>query len=190
MLDVFVALIYSLGVCTLIALLVWIFQEVSTRLPPKKQRYSVSKPLAAKPSTTFKPPTNPQEAKRLRQIVTQLKAESPGHTDSWYWNAAWQRLELDRPSPTRKEESEARSSHSIGVDTFKPSAKSTSEKEPTLIVRQTVSGTVQNKLYRLVKGDWKTAERLLQNIRRRNPTRSEQWVWEKVIWDLERDRIL
>ncbi|KAM3112876.1 hypothetical protein [Phormidesmis sp. 146-33] len=36
--------------------------------------------------------------------------------------------------------------------------------------------------------DRATAYRLFEEIRDRYPNRSEQWVWEKVKWDIERDR--
>lgn len=36
--------------------------------------------------------------------------------------------------------------------------------------------------------DRATAERLLALAREYNPHRSEQWCYEKVIYDLERDR--
>jgi hypothetical protein len=31
-------------------------------------------------------------------------------------------------------------------------------------------------------------ERLLETARRNTPDRSEQWYWEKILYDLERDR--
>jgi hypothetical protein len=31
-------------------------------------------------------------------------------------------------------------------------------------------------------------ERLLHHTRDRNPNRTEQWYWEKILYDLERDR--
>jgi hypothetical protein len=30
-------------------------------------------------------------------------------------------------------------------------------------------------------------ERLLENARLRTPDKSEQWYWEKILYDLERD---
>lgn len=36
--------------------------------------------------------------------------------------------------------------------------------------------------------DRDVAERLVSSARRSNPGRSEQWYWEKVIYDLNRDR--
>lgn len=51
-----------------------------------------------------------------------------------------------------------------------------------------VSAITQNKLYRLTHGDVKMIDRLLIHTRSRNPDRPEQWIWEKVICDLERDR--
>ncbi|MBW4474030.1 MAG: hypothetical protein KME45_27195 [Stenomitos rutilans HA7619-LM2] len=54
--------------------------------------------------------------------------------------------------------------------------------------KQSVTGKVQNQLLTLVNGDMKTANRLLEYTRRKNPLQSEQWIWEKVIHDLKRDR--
>lgn len=51
-----------------------------------------------------------------------------------------------------------------------------------------VSREVQNKLLSMVNGDSRMADRLLDHARKHNAHRTEQWVWEKVIYDLERDR--
>ncbi|PSB19301.1 hypothetical protein C7B65_12080 [Phormidesmis priestleyi ULC007] len=40
----------------------------------------------------------------------------------------------------------------------------------------------------LLNGDTATAQRLFETARSRNPGESDQWCWEKVLWDLERDR--
>jgi hypothetical protein len=36
--------------------------------------------------------------------------------------------------------------------------------------------------------DMDRIERLLANARRHQPDRSEQWYWEKILYDMERDR--
>ncbi len=46
---------------------------------------------------------------------------------------------------------------------------------------------LRQRLFVLVKGDWELAERLLTQVRSNFPGRSEDWYWEKVIYDLERD---
>ncbi len=51
-----------------------------------------------------------------------------------------------------------------------------------------VGREVEAKLLRLLNGNHATALRLVQQAQLRNPDRSEQWCWEKVISDLERDR--
>ncbi|MCL1472800.1 hypothetical protein [Argonema antarcticum] len=48
---------------------------------------------------------------------------------------------------------------------------------------------LRQRLFVLVKGDWDLAERLLHQARENNPGRSEDWYWEKVIYDLERDHL-
>lgn len=40
----------------------------------------------------------------------------------------------------------------------------------------------------LLNGDTATAQRLFETARLRNPGESDQWCWEKVLWDIERDR--
>jgi hypothetical protein len=47
---------------------------------------------------------------------------------------------------------------------------------------------LQNDLLILLKGDVRTAKRLLAQQRRKNPGKSDNWYLEKVIYDLERDR--
>ncbi|NJO75971.1 MAG: hypothetical protein HC833_20785 [Leptolyngbyaceae cyanobacterium RM1_406_9] len=51
-----------------------------------------------------------------------------------------------------------------------------------------VSVSVESRLYRLLHGDRAGAVRLIGSIRARNPDKSEQWCWDKAIFDLERDR--
>lgn len=44
------------------------------------------------------------------------------------------------------------------------------------------------KLYYLTK-DWNISERLVRQVLYNNPGQSEQWAYEKAIFDLERDRL-
>ncbi len=39
----------------------------------------------------------------------------------------------------------------------------------------------------LMNNDIQRIDRLLTNARQRNPGQSEQWYWEKILYDLERD---
>jgi hypothetical protein len=52
----------------------------------------------------------------------------------------------------------------------------------------TVRRSTRQKLMTLLNGDRKTVERLLENVRFRYPGQTENWYWEKVIYDLKRDR--
>jgi hypothetical protein len=47
---------------------------------------------------------------------------------------------------------------------------------------------LERELLTLVNGDKALATRLLLNIRLRNPQRIKSWCYEKVIYDLKRDR--
>jgi len=51
-----------------------------------------------------------------------------------------------------------------------------------------VSRSTRNQLLRLVGGNTAVAQRLVSDVSDRNPTRTEQWCWEKAIYDIERDR--
>jgi hypothetical protein len=50
------------------------------------------------------------------------------------------------------------------------------------------SHRLHNQLLRLLRGDRKAANRLLEHVREMHPGRSERWYYEKVIYDLQRDR--
>ena len=49
-----------------------------------------------------------------------------------------------------------------------------------------VDDSTKYQLYALV--DEHTAQRLVRHTRQQHPNRGDQWIWEKVILDLERDR--
>jgi hypothetical protein len=51
-----------------------------------------------------------------------------------------------------------------------------------------VSRSTQQQLMRLVNGNRHVADRLVARVRAQHPDRSDQWCWEKAIYDLERDR--
>ncbi len=51
-----------------------------------------------------------------------------------------------------------------------------------------VSRSTRKQLIRLVGGNAAVAQRLVRDVQVRNPGRTEQWCWEKAIYDIERDR--
>lgn len=51
-----------------------------------------------------------------------------------------------------------------------------------------VSRGTRGQLLRLVGGNASVAQRLVSDVSDRNPGRTEQWCWEKAIYDIERDR--
>lgn len=55
-------------------------------------------------------------------------------------------------------------------------------------IKVPVNRATQDQLLLLLHGDRGAALRLVERERGRNPQRHEQWLWEKVIGDLERDR--
>lgn len=69
-----------------------------------------------------------------------------------------------------------------------PAPTPTPKRVPIVGVKSASANRLQPKLISLLNGDRKTAERLLQAARLRHPEQSEQWLFEKVIHDLQRDR--
>jgi hypothetical protein len=51
-----------------------------------------------------------------------------------------------------------------------------------------VSPQTRHKLIKLLGNHQPTVDRLIDQARLRNPGEEEQWYWEKVLYDLERDR--
>ena len=54
--------------------------------------------------------------------------------------------------------------------------------------RRPVRSQTQRELLRLVGGNRAVADRLVEQLQLRNPNHSEQWCWEKAIYDIQRDR--
>ena len=50
------------------------------------------------------------------------------------------------------------------------------------------SQELKQRLYNLVGGNKEIAERLIDSEKERNPGYPEKWYWEKIVYDLERDR--
>ena len=51
-----------------------------------------------------------------------------------------------------------------------------------------VNRSTRQQLMRLVNGNQAVADRLISRVRSQHPDRSEQWWWEKAIYDIQRDR--
>jgi hypothetical protein len=51
-----------------------------------------------------------------------------------------------------------------------------------------VAPQTRQKLLKLLGNNQATADRLIGHAKLRNPGEPEQWYWEKVLYDLERDR--
>ncbi len=51
-----------------------------------------------------------------------------------------------------------------------------------------VARSTRKQLMNRVGGNAAVAQRLVSDVQQRNPGRTEQWCWEKAIYDIERDR--
>lgn len=71
-----------------------------------------------------------------------------------------------------------------------PPQKNLSPPHPRTHHRPTrpVRSRTERELLRLVGGNRAVADRLVEQVQLRNPQHSEQWCWEKAIYDIQRDR--
>lgn len=78
--------------------------------------------------------------------------------------------------------------NAVGLSSRQRSSfKSSLDEESTIRIEQ-ASRQLQKKLLRLLHDERDTANRLLYQVKLKNPNRSVDWYVEKVIYDLERDR--
>jgi hypothetical protein len=56
------------------------------------------------------------------------------------------------------------------------------------MANSTVDPEIRRRAIILAGHDMDRIERLLEAARRNSPSESEQWYWEKILYDMERDR--
>lgn len=81
----------------------------------------------------------------------------------------------------------AKNAKDAGKLSSMPRINSSLNEESTIRIEQ-ASRKLQKKLLRLLHDERDTANRLLYQVKLKNPNRSVDWYAEKVIYDLERDR--
>jgi hypothetical protein len=70
----------------------------------------------------------------------------------------------------------------------RPTRPASTRPAPTTAPTRPVRSRTEKELLRLVGGNRAVAERLVEQVQIRNPHHSEQWCWEKAIYDIQRDR--
>lgn len=73
-------------------------------------------------------------------------------------------------------------------DLKKRQSRSWSTQPPYPKQELTADAHLQSQLFALVGGDRATAKRLVEQKKQNHPGMSENWYWQRVIADLERDR--
>ena len=76
----------------------------------------------------------------------------------------------------------------VSLSPTKPKRSTSKNNRQKLPISQQQLFYLERELLSLVNGDKALATRLLLNIRLRNPQSSKSWFFEKVIYDLKRDR--
>ncbi|HEY9655633.1 MAG TPA: hypothetical protein V6C50_09085 [Crinalium sp.] len=142
------------------------------------------------------------DKQQAKSLVEAAQSHYPGNTALWYLMRVISDLEQQQaeyfrqrrlpnaPAPARSAQPQAaptqpvqRRQPMLPLQPWRPPVTGA----PTQQI-QPPSSQVQQKLLTLVYGNQQTVDRLVGQTRKANPLQSEQWVWEKVIFDLERDR--
>jgi hypothetical protein len=124
-----------------------------------------------------------------KSTITYLKQIMPGQPNAWYERIAGEVLAGRMPLPKIQ-----------GV--VEPSApKPPAASKPSATVPNTVGAAIRQasrkqpanaatkaKLHKLAHSDKAVAARLASQVAFNHPHKSEQWCYEKAIFDLERDR--
>jgi flagellar basal body-associated protein FliL len=76
----------------------------------------------------------------------------------------------------------------LSLSSTKPKRATSKNNRQNLPISQPKLFYLERELLTLVNGDKALATRLFLSIRLRNPQRSKSWCYEKVIYDLKRDR--
>lgn len=143
------------------------------------------------------------DTKKAKTLVANAQARNPGNSALWYLQKVIQELEQQQaeyfrnrrlptaPATPKPDQPIKVPSEQVNWSQAEQQLKQRL-RQPARVAKanpaQSVSSKVQNHLFTLVNGEMRTADRLLEHTRKTNPFQTEQWVWEKVIFDLERDR--
>lgn len=164
--DQIIALAVAALVSLAFVLVRILIDEIQSQKSPEERRRAIAR-------------SQPVNGKALQRIVAQLRKDYPDRSEAWYWQKAHRDYALSQTQAPPLNLTPPKS---------EPSRNPLELPKQPLRVVQTVDTHTQRKLFALVNGNRKVAARLLETTRDRNPSRSEQWCWEKVIYDLERDR--
>lgn len=141
------------------------------------------------------------DKQQAKSLVTAAQSTYPGNTALWYLMKVISDLEQQQaeyfrqrrlPSaPATARPAQPKAAPTQPAQSRQPLPPFQPWRPATTVAptqhHQPPSSQVQQKLLALVQGNQQTVERLVGHTRKTNPLQSEQWVWEKVIFDLERD---
>lgn len=161
--TVFITLAWSLFVCAIVCVVVLVAQAVN------EQRRSRSKSVT---------PPNPLR----QQTYVHPPQSSQGRKPAPYRYILPSKQGKDLRQATARSQTASSDRSEYGKNARQHQRKTSASPQ------QPVDDQLRKRLFILVNGDMKTANRLLEHTRQSNSLQSEQWVWEKVIYDLERDR--
>jgi hypothetical protein len=109
------------------------------------------------------------DKKRAKTYIQGAMAYYPGQTDLWYLQKVISDLEQRQ------------------AEAFRQRRQGTAQQVKHREI-QPANSQRFNYLLSLLRGDRNAASRLVESTRSNNSGKSEQWILDKVIFDLERDR--
>jgi hypothetical protein len=124
-----------------------------------------------------------QEIEADRQRLRQEKQEAARQIE-----ADRIRLRREKEITDRQLEQDLEAARQRLRNTQQHSKTSDRAKSKNLKQSRQVTHKIKSKLEKLCGNDYRLAQRLVDGIRLDHPDRTEQWCWEKAIWDMERDR--
>jgi DNA polymerase III alpha subunit (gram-positive type) len=124
-----------------------------------------------------------QEIEADRQRLRQEKQEAARQIE-----ADRIRLRREKEVTDRQLEQDLEAARQRLRNTPQHSTTSDRAKSKNLKQSRQVTHKIKSKLEKLCGNDYRLAQRLVDGIRLDHPDRTEQWCWEKAIWDMERDR--
>lgn len=102
------------------------------------------------------------------------------------WSLNYQEYFTDKGNDSRKEKATVTSQPYSSTHNSSSSKKNTVKEKVTSPSQ--VDPEIRKRAIAFAGYDKERVERLLNGARLKNPDRSEQWYWEKILYDMERDR--
>lgn len=139
------------------------------------QPIEIQQSVPVEPEAEARPEVNMARQKYLKSLEPQPPTAKPKSKTKQLKQGTYQSSQSSQSKPT-----------SLVPDTVGEALRQANKPKPKRV--QAANGTTKWKLESLVHGDKQAASRLAAQVAFAHPEKTEQWCWEKAIYDLGRDR--